>query len=137
MVLMIVFAACRKTDHAVPGDQAVNKKVEFHVHASSNYTAPAYQYITADVRMAVYKINTATGQSQLLWDTTITAAKLTDLPRLPQKFVFEKSYPVLESKEKLQANYKITYNTTEGVNQQNTTVELFTGDNFAFLDVDV
>lgn len=135
--LLLLLAGCRKATPAETGEQAVNKKVEFHVHTSTNYSAPAYQYITADIKMTVYKINNETGQSQLLWDTTIKDTRLSHLPHLPQKYVIEKSYPILESKEKLQANYNITYNTSEGVTPQNTTVELLSGDNFAFLDVDV
>ena len=137
ILFLLLLAACRKTEDAVLVEKPVLKKIEFHVHAGQPYTAPYYNDITADVKLAVYKINYRNGQSQLLWETTYAPRRLADYPHLPQKILVEKSWPVLESKEKLQAQYTIRYQSPQGPNQEMRSEELVPGDNFAFLDVDI
>ena len=133
----MILAACNKNGDAVLQEQPVAKKIEFHVHAGQQYTEPVYQGITAEVKLAIYKINYRTGQSQLLWETGYDARPLASYPHLPQKFLVEKEYEVLESKEKLQANYTIRYFTPQGPTMETRAEELVPGDKFAFLDVGI
>ena len=137
ILLILLLAACHKGDDAVLIEEPVLKKFEFHVHAGQPYTEPHYNGVTADVKLAVYKINYRNGQSQLLWETAYAPRPLADYPHLPQKFLIEKSWDVLESTEKLQAQYTIRYQSPQGPTQEMRSEELVPGDNFAFLDVDI
>ena len=137
IALLVLLAACRKSGDAVLTEAAVAKKMEFHVHANPQYTNPAYEGVSAEVKMAIYKINYRNGESQLLWDTTFASRPLTAYPNLPHKFLAEKTFSVLESKEKLQAAYTIRYQTPQGPAQETGSTELVPGDNFAFLDVNI
>ncbi len=132
----MVFTGCKKDSEARLAEQPMAKKIEFHVHASKQYNA-GYDGVKADVKLAIYKINYRNGQSQLLWDTTYAARPLADYPHLPQKFLVEKDFDVLENKEKLQAVFNIRYHAPEGISQETYADELVPGDNFAFLDVDI
>lgn len=137
ILLLLLLAACHKANDAVLAEQPVIKKIEFHVHAGQQYTGPYYNNSTADVKLAVYKINYRNGQSELMWDTTYALRPLANYPRLPQKMLVEKSWDVLESKEKLQVQYTIRYQSPQGPTQEIGTEELVPGDNFAFLDVEI
>jgi hypothetical protein len=137
ILLLAVMAACQKNKDGVLPEKPVVKKIEFHVHAGRLYTEPVYQGVTADVKLAVYKINYRNGQSQLLWEKTFDARALAAYPHLPQKFLEEKSFDVLENHEKLQAAYTIRYFTPEGPTMETRAEELVPGNHFVFLDVDV
>jgi hypothetical protein len=137
ILLLLLLTACHKADDAVLMEAPVLKKFEFHLHAGQQNTAPYYNNVTADVKLAVYKINYRNGESQLLWETVYAPRPLADYPHLPQKILVEKSWDVLESSEKLQAQYTIRYQSPQGLTQEIRTEELVPGDNFAFLDVEI
>lgn len=126
------FAACRKNNELPVGETAVDKKIEFHVHAGRPYTDPYYNNVTADVKLEIYKINYINGKAQLLWDTAYAARSLSQYPHLPEKYVVEKSFPVLESSEKLQAKYSILYHSAAGNNREIRTEEVVPGMRFFF-----
>lgn len=136
MLLVLMTAFAKNRDTALT-EAPVAKKIEFHVHAGKLYTEPAYEDVTAEVKLAIYKINYRTGQSQLLWEEVYNKRPLAQYPHLPQKFLVEKEYEVLESKEKLQANYTIRYFTPQGPTTEISAEELVPGLHFSFLDVDV
>lgn len=137
MLWMVLLAACRKNSETALVEKPVLKKIEFHVHAGKPYTEPFYQDVTADVKLEIYKVNYLNGQSQLLWQTSYEARPLSAYPHLPQKYVIEKSFPILESSEKLQAKYNIRYHSAAGISQQVVAEELVPGVSFVFLDVDI
>ena len=137
IMLLVLMTACAKNRDTALTEAPVAKKIEFHVHAGNLYTEPAYGDVTAEVKLAIYKINYRTGQSQLLWEEVYDKRPLAQYPHLPQKFLVEKEYEVLESKEKLQANYTIRYFTPQGPTTEISAEELVPGLHFAFLDVDV
>ena len=137
IVLLVLVASCAKNRDTALTEAPVAKKIEFHVHASQLYTEPVYEAVTAEVKLAIYKINFHTGHSQLLWEEVYNKRPLASYPHLPQKFLVEKEYEVLESKEKLQAAYTIRYFTPDGPTSEIRAEELVPGLHFAFLDVDV
>jgi len=137
VILLVLMAACKKSSDATLTEAPVAKKIEFHVHAGHLYTEPVYNGVTAEVKLSIYKINYRTGQSQLLWEQMYDKRPLASYPHLPQKFLVEKEFEVVESKEKLQAQYTIRYFTPEGPNMETWAEELVPGNRFAFLDVDV
>jgi hypothetical protein len=134
-LLLLQLAACRKNNDSALVETAVQKKIEFHIHASQPYDDAFYNTVTADVQLEIYKINYLNGQNQLLWDTAYAARPVANYPHLPQKFLVEKSFPVLESSEKLQAKYTIRYQSPGGTNRQMAAEELIPGVKFVFLDV--
>ena len=133
--MLVLFTSCRKSGDAVFVEKPQAKKIEFHVHASPQYSNPAFEAVSAEVKLAIYKINYINGQNQLLWDTTFAARPLAAYPHLPEKFLIEKAFSVLESHEKLQANYNIRYRAPEGISQELQSDELGPGNHFVFLDV--
>ncbi len=137
ILLLVLMTACSKNKDGELQEQPVAKKVEFHIHASQQYAGPAYEGVTAEVKLAVYKINYRNGQTQLLWETSYEPRPLASYPHLPQKILIEKEYEIMESFEKLQAVYSIVYHTPQGPTMETRAEELVPGDNFAFLDVDV
>ena len=137
IMLLVLIAGCNKNKDTVLTEAAVSKKIEFHVHAGKPYTEPVYQDVTAEVKLSIYKINYRTGQSQLLWEESYHKRPLAHYPHLPQKYLIEKEYEVLESKEKLQAAYTIRYFTSQGPTMEMRSEELVPGHHFAFLDVDI
>lgn len=137
IVLLVGAVACHKTQDAVLAEKPVEKKIEFHVHGRTQYTEPYFNNVTAAVTLKIYKINYRNGESQLLWETSYEARPLAQFPHLPQKFREEKSFDVLESKEKLQAVYTIRYQSPAGPSTETRAEELVPGDKFVFLDVDI
>lgn len=137
ILLLVLMTACNKNRDTELTEAPVMKKVEFHVHAGQLYTEPAYTDVAAEVKLSIYKINYRTGQNQLLWEQVYDRRPLSSYPHLPQKFLIEKEFNVLESKEKLQAQYTINYFTPQGPTAEIRAEELVPGVQFAFLDVDV
>ena len=137
LLLCTAFGGCSKKVDDISLEKPVDKKVEFHVHAGHNYGDDSFNQVTATVHMEIYKVNFKNGQSQLLWNTAINERTLAKYPHLPQKFLIEKQFPVLESKEKLQAKFSINYKSPQGTVKQTTAQECGPGETFIFLDVDV
>jgi hypothetical protein len=136
LLLCTAFASCSKQAD-VCMEKPVDKKVEFHVHAGHNYSDVHFSQVTATVQMEVYKVNTKNGQLQRIWETEIAERTLAQYPHLPQKFLIEKQFPVLESKEKLRAKFSISYKSPQGTTIQSKAQDSGNDGTFLFLDVDV
>lgn len=136
-ILAVALVSCKKEEKVPLAEQPVDKKVEFFVFANRDYSEAYYDDVTAEITLNVRKINYRTGATQLLWDTTFSKRPLVQYPTLPGKIVIEKSFPALDSKEKINASYGIRYNAKGMISQQGASDECVPGKDFVFLDIDI
>lgn len=118
-LLALVLVSCRKEPVAPPvAEQPITKTVTFQVFAAKDYSHPIYANAVADVYLGVSAADLKTGKSAIVWDTTFTRRNLNLYPQHSDMYVVEKSIPVYESKEMLNAGYWIRYDTDGMIQQQ-------------------
>ena len=133
-VLMVIgFIGCNKQT-PVPPETPVSKKIEYHIFAAKNYSAPVYANVKADVRLQIRRINYKTGDMQLLWDTSFITRSIADFPQYVNKIVIQKFYPVLESKEKLNGSVSVRYNDSGYISQEAWSDDVVPGEMFTLLE---
>ena len=133
--VLILLLSCSKEKMEPRPERPADKKIEFHLHATQDYSDSRYQGATAEIKIAIYTINYQNSASRLLWDTVFSSRPIHRFPVLPVKFSIQKIFPVWESREKLKAKYNIMYRQNGKIIQQGAAVECVPGDRFLFLDV--
>ena len=133
--LGLLAIACKKEKKPTPPEQAVNKTIEYHLFAGKDYSHPIYAAVTAQIRLQVRKINYHTGDMQLVWDSTIAERKITEFPQQAQRIILQKSFPVLESTEKLTGSFGVMYFDGGYISQFGASTEVVPGKTKELLEV--
>ena len=137
-VLMLVgLMACHKECLELIQENPVTKKLEYHIFAAKDYSAPVYAHIKVDVRLQIRKMNYKTGDMELLWDSSFATKNITDYPQYMNKTIIQKFYPVYESKEKLNASYVIKYDDNGYISQQALADDVVPGEMSTSLEVNL
>lgn len=129
--------ACKKEKKPAPVEQAVTKSVEYHLYAEKDYSAPIYKDVNAEVRLEIRKINYLTGAMELVWDSTLPKQKIADFPLKAGKIIISKSFPILESHQKLNGSYGIKFTENSTIWQQGESDEAVPGEKLVFLEVKI
>ena len=110
--------ACQKENASPPVETPEQKTVAYHIFAAKDYSAPVYQNVNADLRLQVHVIDYKTGAMRLVWDSTFSTRKLIAFPSFDNKLVITKSFPVMNSHEKLNGAYSVRYNDNGLIKQE-------------------
>lgn len=135
-ILCLLVVACKK-QVAQPQEIPVQKNAEFHVFAGKDYSDPVYQNVKADLHLQVLKINYITGQQTLLWDSVFATRKVTEFPSFDNRIVIQKSFPILDSHEKLNAAYSVKYDDNGYIKQEARSDEATPGKNSVLIEADM
>ena len=135
--LALFTAACKKEKKPAPVELPVNKTVQFHVFAGRDYSDPIYREINAEVRLQIRKINYRTGEMQLVWDSTFAQRKLYEFPRYIDKIVIRKTFPVLDTQEKLNGGVSVKYTENSTIWQAGFSDEAMPGTPLLLLEMDL
>lgn len=133
----LLLLSCKKDQQPAPAEIPVQKTVEYHVFAAKDYSAPVYQNVKADVRLQVQIINYKTGEQTLVWDSVFSTHKVTDFPMYDNKTVIRKTYPVLDSHQKLNGSYSVRYDDNGYIKQEAFSDEAVPGKTFILIEADL
>jgi len=87
----------------------VRKTVSFSLHKASDYSSKVYKGSSAKVYVSVEKVRNTT--RKIVWDTTLDDKPLAKYPSAKEAFLQKVTIEnVIESKEHLEINYLLTYN---------------------------
>ncbi len=106
----------RQVGEVIVPEKPVSKNISFAVYAANDYSSPVYKDASAKLRITVTKVK---GCSRtIVWDKTYDAKQLHDYPSfqhaMSQKVVINN---VLDSREKLEVVYTLTYDNKGSVMQ--------------------
>lgn len=135
--MVIGLIACNKKPPVSTPENPVVKKIEYHIFAAKDYTAPIYANVKADVRLQIRRINYKTGDMELLWDSSFTSKNITDFPQYANKIIVQKFYPVVESKEKLNGSVSVKYDQDGYISQEGWAEDVVTGEMSKLLEADL
>lgn len=127
LLIMVCLTLSCKKDTVRPPEQPLTKSVTYRLYAAKDYSGPQYQNADVEIRLQLRRINYRTAASELVWDTTLAARKLPDLPPLSGQLTFLKSAAVMESTEKLNASASVRYNSGGSVQQSAASAEAVPG----------
>lgn len=114
-----LLAACGKEPVKPPvAEQPVTKTITFQVFAVKDYSHPIYASTVVDVNLGISSVDLKSGKSTVVWDTTFSRRQLHLYPQHSDRYVVEKTIPVYESKEMLNAGHWVRYNTDGMVKQE-------------------
>lgn len=131
-----LLVACGKEPVKPPvAEQPVTKTVTFQVFAVRDYSYPIYANTLADVHLGISSVDLKTGKSTVVWDTTFSRRQLNLYPQHSDRYVVEKSIPVYESREMLNAGHWVRYDIDGGIRQEGTGEGLIQGVKSLRLDV--
>ena len=95
-------------------EKPVEKTISFSLYKSSNYTSRAYKGSCAEIYITVEKVRSA--MRTIVWDTALDAKLLSKYPSAGKAFSQKITIPdVIESKEHLEMNYLLIYNSNGSV----------------------
>lgn len=139
LVCSVIFLsiACKKQKVVPPPKVPVQKQAVYHVFAAKDYGAPVYQHIQVSLRLQVRIINYKNGNMRLLWDSVFSTRKLTEFPGYSNKLVLKKIFPVMDSHEKLNASYSVSYNDEGNIWQEGFSDEAGPGSTDIFIEADM
>jgi len=135
--MIIGLIACSKKPPVPTAENPVVKKIEYHIFAAKDYTAPIYANVKADVRLQIRRMNFKTGDVELLWDSSFASKNITDFPQYVNKIIVEKFYPVFESKEKLNGSVSVKYNQDGYISQEGWADDVIPGEMSTLLEADL
>jgi hypothetical protein len=110
IALICLFAACKKDEVIIEPEKPITKTMEYHVFAAKDYSNSSFDNVKAEVRLSVGKVNSRTGETTLIWDSTFIPRNMGSFPLKAQKLIVEKQFSGYSSKEKLNISYSIRYN---------------------------
>lgn len=114
-----LLVACGKEPVAPPEpEKLIAKTVTFQVFAAGDYSDPIYANTMAEVNLEISAVDLKTGKSTLVWDTTFNRRSLNLYPQHGAMYVVEKTVPVYERIETINAGYWIRYDTDGQVQQE-------------------
>jgi len=124
-LVAIAMVSCTKDTGSIEGPAETSSKfIQFSLAQSKDYFQPEYQGLSAGVTIAVSKVTLATGQSTLLWDSSIAIQPITNYPVMHHPFTFGKVFHDIDDhRETLSYSCWIVYRdrneqlTSEGKNQ--------------------
>ena len=109
LFMTTVAFACKKEEQPALAEQPVMKEVAYHIFADSDYNGTSNQNTTADLRLQIRIINYQTGDQQIVWDSIFTTRRLPEFSLYSNKVVIKKSFPVLNSHQKLNGSFSVVY----------------------------
>jgi hypothetical protein len=133
VLIVFAFIGCNKKS-AVPSEVPVSKKIEYHIFAAKDYSAPIYANVKTGVTLQIRRIDYKTGDMELLWDTSFVTRNIVDFPQYVNKIVIQKFYPVFESKEKLNGSVSVRYNDSGYISQEAWSDDVVPGEMFTLLE---
>ena len=114
MALGVIVAASYKPVMREIKSKPVEKTISFLLYKGSNYNSKVYKGSSAQVHISVEKVRNTT--RTIVWDTTFDAKLLNKYPSLKkalsQKVTIQN---VIESKDHLEINYLLTYESNGSV----------------------
>lgn len=113
---MLALASCRKEQITLPSlANRFQKNVIFTLHQARDYSAPQYRGVQATVRLSVYSTKSLSGETRVLWDTTLATQSLQNFPAPQNPMVFSRSFfGIDDAKEVLAGGFAITYRDGQG-----------------------
>ena len=108
--LMVLGAVIYKPVKEAMQPRLVSKNVSVEVYKGSEYAYGVYNNTTAEVHIAVEKVNSK-GQRTIVWDKTIDARTLNEYPSIENALKQTITvHNVNQKKEYLVVDYTLTYN---------------------------
>lgn len=106
---LVLLNSCKKEKTLTPKEQPEQKTATYLLFASRDYSTTPSQNTTAEVRLQLQVINYRTGEQKIVWDSILPVRLLKDFPLEAQKISVLKTYPVLNSHQKLNAGISVIY----------------------------
>ena len=95
-------------------EKPVEKTISFTLYKGSNYGSRIYRGSSAEISIIVEKVRNT--NRTVVWDTTFDAQLLSKYPSLKKAMSQNITIPgVIESKEHLELNYVLTYNSNGSI----------------------
>jgi hypothetical protein len=114
-LLLLLFASCSKpvvSEKEIP----VSKTIEFRLAQATDYSAPMYDGVQAEVRLSISKQVAGANTPVILWDTIIPYQSLRVYPASATPLMINKQFNgIVESKESIRFNKVVRYK--DGLNQ--------------------
>jgi hypothetical protein len=108
--LMVLGAVIYKPVKEAMQPRLVSKNVSLEVYKGSEYTSGVYNNTSAEVHIAVEKVNSK-GQHTIVWNKTIDARTLNEYPSIENALKQTITvHNVNQKKEYLVVDYTLTYN---------------------------
>lgn len=114
IVLVIIAAFTTKTVINTNKVKPVDKQVQLTIYSKNDYTASVYDEALASINVTVTKVK---GSSRIVvWQKTFNAIPLKSYPTIGNAFTQQVNIPnVMDTKEKLEVTYSITYDSKGSV----------------------
>ncbi|QNA43386.1 hypothetical protein [Lacibacter sediminis] len=104
--ILLLLIACKKPTPAKA--VSVLQTVEFKVFQAADYSAPVYNGVEAEVRLAVSK-QLSNNSQMVLWDTLIPYQLLRAYPLMQTPLFISKKFEIVRDSEKLRFGKVIRY----------------------------
>ena len=117
LFFLFLFASCKQEKQQLPVEKPQQKKVTYEIFAARNYTGTLVENVKAELRLQMRIVNYQTGEQRLVWDSILPVRRLTDFPLYDNRLVIEKTYPVLNSHQKLNGSFSLVYREGETISQ--------------------
>jgi hypothetical protein len=137
LLLLLILAACKQEKPVREPETPQQKKAVFEIFAARNYTGTLVEKVKAELRLQVRIINYQTGEQKLVWDSICPMRSIAEFPLYDNRLTVEKSYPVLNSHQKLNASYSINYRDRNTINQAGSSDEAGPGTDAVKLEADI
>ena len=138
LLLLIFFAIACKQEGPLPApEKPQQKNVTYELFAARNYTGTQVEDTKAAVRLQMRIINYRTGEQSLVWDSILPVRRIADFPLYDNKISVQKTYPVLNSYQKLNGSFSVIYRDGEFISQQGKSDEAGPGTDTIHLQVDI
>lgn len=137
ILLLLLLSACKQEKPEREAEIPQQKKAVYEIFAARNYAGSQVANVKAELRLQVRIINYQTGEQKLVWDSICPVRSIADFPLYDNRLIVEKTYPVLNSHQKLNASYSIIYRDGETINQAASSDEAGPGTDAIRLEADI
>ena len=136
VAVCILIVSCKK-EKAVVVEDPEQKEVTYHIFAAKNYAGTSVENVKAELRLQLRIINYRTGEQQVVWDSLLPVRRLIDFPQYNQKIIVQRTYPVLNSHQKLNGSYSVIYRDGQAISQAGHSEEAGPGTKSILLEADM
>ena len=118
LLLILSLTACKQEKPPAPPEKPEQKEVTYEIFAARNYAGTQVENVNVELRLQMRIINYQTGEQKLVWDSILPVRRIADFPLYDNKIIVQKTYPVLNSHQKLNGSFSVIYRQGEFISQQ-------------------
>lgn len=137
LLLIVLLTACKQEKPTPPVETPQQKEVIYEIFAARNYAGTQVENINAELRLQMRIINYQTGEQKLVWDSLLPVRRIADFPLFDNKIIVQKTYPVLNSHQKLNGSFSVIYRDGEIISQEGQSDEAGPGKTSIKLQADI